>query len=88
MKTNGPLIDKVARTMARLGKEWGENCLFLAQRNDDDKDKATVLLGLVCDNRNDDECYLALRRLLTAFAYRLSKQSNFELEFNVKRKVK
>lgn len=87
MKTNGPLIDKVARTMGRLGKEWGENCLFLAQRNNDDKDKATVLLGLVCD-RNDDECYLALRRLLTAFAYRLSKQSNFELEFNVKRKVK
>jgi hypothetical protein len=86
MASNAPLLDKIARTMEKLGSRFGENAMFISQGVDNPKDKATVIIGLLGDKEDDDNNYLQLRRLLYALKYRINKDSRFEFDFNLKRK--
>lgn len=86
MASNAPLLNKVAKCIRRLGNRFKENALFVSQRFDNDVDEATVLLGIVGDKKDKDEAYLHLRRLLMALKYRVNKDTDFELDFNLKRK--
>lgn len=86
MVSNAPLLDKIARTMKKLGSRFGENTIFISQGVDNPKDEATVIIGLVGDRENDTNSYLQLRRLLYALKYRINKDGRLEFDFNLKRK--
>ncbi len=86
--TNKRLLNEVARCMRLLVARSGENCMFVSQYKENEKDEATVLINLVKEDCEDNNAYLAVRRLLTALAYRLSENTDFELEFNLKKKGK
>jgi len=86
MASNALLLDKVAKCIRRLGDRFKENALFVSQRFDNDVDKATVIIGMVGNKKDSDEAYLHLRRLLMALKYRVNKDTEFELDFNLKRK--
>ena len=64
---------------------YGENCLFVSQHVDNDKEHATVLINAV--KKDDNEAYLAIRRLLNALKYRL-QDVDLQLDFELTRKGK
>ena len=89
ISTQPRLLRKVANCMRFLSGIHGENCLFVSQWVENEKDGATVQINLVKEDREDDyKAYLAVRRLLTALAYRVSENTPFELEFDLKQKDK
>ena len=83
MSSNKRTLDKVSKSMRKLAK-LGENSMFVSQYKENDRDKATAIVCL----SKEDECspYLACRRLLQAFQYRLEKETNLRLEFNITQK--
>lgn len=86
MASNMPLLDKVSIIMHKLGIRFKENNLFVSQGINNTNKEATVLMNLICDHKDLDECYLQIRRLLNALKYRIDENSPFEFEFNLKRK--
>lgn len=88
MRSNERLLDAVVSKMDKLGKRFGEDTIFVSRRVGNKVDHATVIMNLICDTKDDDECYLAIRRLLDSFAYRFNEKSNFEVSFTLTRKEK
>lgn len=80
------IYDGVAKRMSFLGNVFHENSLFVSQHTENDEKHATVVVQTV--DRDDDNDYLALRRLLKALEYRISSDTEFDLSFNLKRKAK
>ena len=86
MASNAPLLEKIAQCMKRLGNRFKENALFVSQNIDNTEKQATVIIGIVGDKEDETNSYLQLRRLLNALKYRIETDSDFEFEFNLKRK--
>ena len=83
---NVAVYEGISRRMATLGEKFGENCMFVSQYKENGEKEATVIVSLV--ERDDDNDFLALRRLLKALEYRVNEDTDFELEFSLKRKEK
>lgn len=82
--TNKHFLNAIYRNMRHLN--WfGECNLFVSQQVDRKGDLATVIINLPVHR---DDQYLALRKLLRAFKYRLEKESDFSFDFELKRKGK
>ncbi len=86
MLSNRRVLDKVARAQGVLSRKHGENNLFISQFKENPRDEATVIISLTTKEKG--EAYLAFRRLLTAFAYRVSESTDFDLSFSLKHKKK
>ena len=89
MPSNRGLLNGINARMVKLATRHGENCLFVSQYQENDKKHATMLIYIPANDKDGSfkgRDYLELRRLLQAFAYRLSENTDFELEFELKRK--
>ncbi len=82
--TNKHFLNSIQRNMVFLNR-FGEYNLFISQNVMAEGDLATVMLSLPSHR---DEQYLALRRLLKAFKYRLEKEGDYSFDFELKRKGK
>lgn len=86
--TNNRVYNAIVRRMKVLGELFGENCILISQHTEADEKHATVVVQIVDRDAENGEDYLALRRMLKAFAYRVNKETDFELSFKLKRKAK
>ena len=89
MPSNRGLLNGINARMVKLAMRHGENCLLVSQYHENPKERASVLIYI--PNTEDDgdlgsRDYLAFRRLLQALAYKVSKETPFELKFELKRK--
>ena len=89
MASNMLYYHKIDKNIRKLVQKFEENVLFVSQYRDNEKDKATVMLAIHHDGETikDEEAYLGTRRLLEALKYRLEKDTNLRLEFELKRKA-
>lgn len=86
--TNARVYNAIIKRMKILGEMFGENCIFISQYKDGDEKHATVIVQIMDKDAENGEDYLALRRMLQAFAYRVNNDTDFELSFKLKRKAK
>lgn len=86
--TNNRIYNGIVRRMRILGELFSENCIFISQHKDSDEEHATTIVQILDKDAENGEDYLALRRMLQAFAYRVNKETDLELTFKLKRKAK
>lgn len=91
MPSNRGLLNGINARMIKLAGRHGENCLFVSQYHENDKKHASMFIYIPKTDTDENGSfqgrdYLEFRRLLQALAYRVGENTDFELEFELKRK--